>query len=306
MTNNILQSEAWEKFLNDEGDQTFRIKNKNYSAMCVLKTTPLGNYLFLPYGPNLESEKDLKPALKEISKLAREHNAFFIRIEPTLELSSKTIEANNLKKSKDINPRHTVVIDLTLSEDELLKNMQKKKRQIYHNYKKRGVSIRQSDNPKEIKIFLDFYSTLTEKRGFNAHDDKYLARQINYDFTKLYIAEHEGKPIGAAMVYDDETTRYYAYAADSEEHKKLATGVAILAQTIFDAKNEGKTCFDFWGATTSKDPKDPWYGFTQYKLSYGGQIKSYAGTYDFVLNPTKYNFYKILRKINRIKRKIIK
>lgn len=306
MITNILQTKAWEKFLNDEGDQTYRLEDKGYIAMCVLKSTPVGNYLFLPYGPSLESGKDLKPALTAVKKLAKEKGAIFIRIEPTIELSEKTIKDNELKKSKDIDPRSTVILDLTQSEEDILKNMEKKKRKVYRNYKEKGISIRQSSEPKEVKILLDFYSTLTQKRGFNPHSNEYLGKQINYDFTKLYIAELEGKPIGAAMIYDDDYARYYAYAADSEEHKNLSTSVALVTQMIFDAKADGKKVFDFWGATTSNDPNDPWYGFTQYKLSYGGQIKTYAGTYDIVLNKGKYSLYSALRKVNRIKRKLIK
>jgi len=306
MNTNILQTEAWEKFLKDEGEETYRIEENNFTAMCVLKHTPAGNYLFLPYGPNLKSEKDLKPALKAVKKLATKHNAIFIRIEPTTILSEKTIKLNELKKSKDIDPRHTVVIDLTKDEEEILKNMEKRKRKLYKRYGENGVTVRLSSKPSEVKILLGFYEKLSSKRGFKAHSNEYLAHQANYDFTKLYIAEYEGKPIAASMIYDDDNARYYAYGADDENFKSLAPGNTILTKMIFDAKADGKKIFDFWGATTSKDPKDPWYGFTTFKLSFGGEIKSYAGTYDYVINKPKYAIYSALRKINLIKRKILK
>ena len=303
---NILQSTSWEKFLKDEGDEVYRLEGQNYSALCVLKHTPMGNYLMLPYGPNIESGKDLKTALKEVQKLAEEKGAIFIRIEPTVALTEKTIAANNLKKVKNVDPQSTVVLDLTKSEDEILAGFDKKKRQYYRNYINKGITIRQSDKPEEIEIMFKFYEGLTEKRGFSLHEKSYMTNQLKQDFAKLYVIELEGEPIGASLIYDYEDTRYYAYAAYSEQHKNNHTNDILLGKMIFDAKADGKTTFDFWGATTSEDPNDPWYGFTKYKLSFGGEIKTYAGTYDIILNKTKYNLYTALRKVNRIKRKIIK
>ena len=306
MNTNILQSKAWEKFLSEEGDQTFRIEGDGFSAMCVLKNTAAGNYLFLPYGPNLESDKYLKNALKEVRKIAEENNAIFIRIEPTTELSEKVVDSNGLKKVKDVDPKNTVKLDLTKSEDEILAGFEKKKRQYFRNYKNKGITIRQSKDLKDMDTLLHYYEGLMDKRSFTIHEKSYMTNQLKYDFAKLYIIELEGEAIGASLIYDEDDTRYYAYAAYSEAHKNHHTNDILLAQMIFDAKADGKKIFDFWGATTSEDPKDPWYGFTKYKLSFGGQIATYAGTYDIVINKTKYALYTALRKANRIKRKLLK
>ena len=98
--------------------------------------------------------------------------------------------------------------------------------------------------------------------------------------------------------------RYYAHAATDEEHRKLMAGTIILIQMIVDAKESGMETYDFWGITTSEDPKHPWYGFTQYKKSFGGEQVDYAGTWDLPVKKARYSLYKIVRKINRAKRKI--
>ena len=72
-----------------------------------------------------------------------------------------------------------------------------------------------------------------------------------------------------------------------------------------EAKEAGKKRFDFWGVTTSEDPSHPWYGFTQYKKSFGGELVTYSGTYDLVTNAAKYKAYGLLRKANRLKRKVL-
>jgi lipid II:glycine glycyltransferase (peptidoglycan interpeptide bridge formation enzyme) len=180
------------------------------------------------------------------------------------------------------------------------------KRNTYRNYSKKGLTIRQSKDPKDAKILIDFLNRITESRHFSTHSDEYIANQLKYDFATLYIAEYENQPIAASLCYDSEDTRYYAHSAANDDFRKQRPTDAILTQMIIDAKRKGKKYFDFWGATTSNDPKDPWYGFTKYKLSFGGQITSYAGTYDIVLKNAKYALYKTLRKANRLKRKILR
>ncbi len=51
-------------------------------------------------------------------------------------------------------------------------------------------------------------------------------------------------------------------------------------------KKLGCKVFDLWGATD--DPKDPWYGFTRFKLGYGGELVSFPGAYDLILKPIWY------------------
>lgn len=116
----------------------------------------------------------------------------------------------------------------------------------------------------------------------------------------------DSNPIAAALIYDHDETRYYAHAATDFTHRKLAAGSILLIQMILDAKESGKKFYDFWGITISNDKNHPWYGFTQYKKSFGGRQVDYTGTYDLILHPFKYNLYSLLRKINRSLRKIHK
>ena len=305
MKQHFLQSQSWERFLNSQGEKTFRLNEENFSALCVLKETPVGNYLFLPYGPSLASIRDLGPAIKAISELAQKENCIFVRIEPINKLSTKTTSKLKLKKTKDYDPKHTIILDLEPSEEEILQNMNQSRRNFFRNYAKKGISVRTSKDKKDAKILIDFLNQITDSRHFSTHSEKYLTDQLDFDFATLYIAEFENKAIGAALCYDSEDTRFYAHAAASDEYRKLSPGVAILTQMIIDAKRNGQKYFDFWGATDSTNEKHPWYHFTQYKLSFGGKMVEYGGTYDLPINKTKYALYTTLRKINRAKRKLL-
>lgn len=117
----------------------------------------------------------------------------------------------------------------------------------------------------------------------------------------------DGEIIAASLFFDYQGTRFYMQSAANLDFKHLPATVALLSHAIFTAKEDGLKTLDFWGiAPEDADASHPWYGFTEFKKSFGGYEKIYAGTFDYLINPRKYHLYSILRKINHIKRKIIK
>ena len=117
----------------------------------------------------------------------------------------------------------------------------------------------------------------------------------------------DGEIIAASLFFDYQGTRFYMQSAANLDFKHLPATVALLSHAIFSAKEDGLKTLDFWGiAPENADASHPWYGFTEFKKSFGGYEKIYAGTFDYLIDPKKYHLYSLLRKINRIKRKIIK
>lgn len=305
MKQHLLQSPEWEAYEKAEGQKTFRIQGEGFSALAVLKKTMLGNYLYCPYGPTTDA-KNFPQAIEALKQLAKEQEAFFIRVEPTFgEVDNAEMRALGFEKSQDIDPAHTWVLDLAkMSPEEVLAGIEKRKLRHWRTHKNKGISLRQTQDPEQITILTQFLKGLGERDHFNPQNEEHLKRQLEAGFATLYVAELEGKPIAAALIYDHDGVRYYAHAATDDEHRKLMAGTIILIQMIADAKENGADMFDFWGITTSEDPKHPWHGFTQYKKSFGGEQVDYAGTWDLPVKGLRYGLYKVVRKINRAKRKI--
>ncbi|MBR3163833.1 peptidoglycan bridge formation glycyltransferase FemA/FemB family protein [Candidatus Saccharibacteria bacterium] len=304
ITQHFLQSPAWQEFQESEGRQTFRLNGSDFDALAILTPTKLGNYLFVPYGPSVASKIGLNNALEALRSLGTQKNAIFIRIEPLDPLEPSQIAHFNLKKTKNIEPQATQILDLTPPADTILKNFSSTNRNRYRNYAKKGLSTRTSKNPDDIAILADLLKGVSANNHFTPHAASYLKNQLKFPFATLYIADYTDEnqkktPIAASLVYDDSTTRYYAHAAADYAHRKLSPGNIIVAKMIMDAKDIGKQYFDFWGITLSEDKTDPWYGFTEFKRSFGGTPKIYAGTYDLVINSAKYHAYTALRMINR-------
>ncbi len=311
MKPHFLQSKAWEEFQKAEGFEIFREKGENFEFMAILKPTSLGNYLFLPYGPTLKDKKSLKSAVFAIKKLAAAKNCIFARIEPTIPFSAAEMKKFGAKKSHHIDPEHTWILDLPKTDADIYEIIGKNKARAHRNRALKGISVRTSKNPAEMEIFFKFYEEVAKKDNFQTNERNYLKNQLNFDFATLYIAEFTDEngqkiPIAATIMYTGKDACYYAYAGADYEFRKKEAGAILLTQMLMDARAAGKKFFDFWGITTSENPKDPWYSFTKFKKSFGGRQIDYAGTYDIPINRKKYALYSLLRPINKFKRKITK
>ncbi|MDO4742296.1 MAG: peptidoglycan bridge formation glycyltransferase FemA/FemB family protein [Candidatus Saccharibacteria bacterium] len=307
----FLQSRIWEEYQKLEGHETFYFTGEGFVASGVITKTKLGDYLYLAYGPAVKDVKAFRRALGEILKFARERRAIFVRIEPTIVLSKEQIsEATksfgnfSVQKTHDLDPANTWVLDLSGDLEQILGGIEKSKTKRWRNYAKHGIKIRQTKDPDDIPDFVELLQEVAERRNYIAQEEGHLKNQLRSGFATLYLAELEGeeKPIAGDLVFDGDGTRYALHAAASSKYSSLRAGVILKIETIVDAKKNGQEKYDFWGMTTSNDPKHPWYGFTQYKKTFGGYQVDYAGTYDIVINPVKYKAYVGLRKINRARR----
>jgi lipid II:glycine glycyltransferase (peptidoglycan interpeptide bridge formation enzyme) len=199
----------------------------------------------------------------------------------------------------------------------------------YHKTAERkGLTIKKTKNPEEIKHLIKLQNALARKKGINTFPESYLKTELSQPFATLYLAEYRnqgtkgyknaemptihdkllGKPeiVAAGLVFDDETTRYNMQGAQSDlGHHLHATGILTI-ELIKDAREKGLKFFDFWGIAPEGAPDDhPWATFTSFKKTFHGEPRHYLGTYDLPLNLAKYESYKMLRGLNRIKRKVI-
>ena len=243
-----------------------------------------------------------------------------------------------LKKTKDLNPAETWCLDLTSSVPEILTNFSQGTRTRHNNYKKKGLTVEVTKNPEDIRYLVRLQHKLAKERHIASFPEQYLKTELSQPFASLYLVRYQtpsatlptnaknalvetpskdlkstkptpedGEIIAASLFFDYQGTRFYMQSAANLDFKHLPATVALLSHAIFTAKEDGLKTLDFWGiAPEDADASHPWYGFTEFKKSFGGYEKIYAGTFDYLINSRKYHLYSLLRKINRIKRKIIK
>ena len=317
----ITQSTEWKKLQDDLGASSFFEKTDDYQFLAIKKSTPVGNYLFLPYGPVAKDEAALKSAIKALEALARRERAIFVRIEPQLK-EAEAYLTSHYRRVKEIEPADTWVLELSPDEATIISNFSQGTRTRYNTYQKKGLLVEVTKEKSEISHLAALQDKLYKKKNLTAFSRKYLETELAQPFASLYLVKYhhpdvsadgasgasdvqstpnlpeDGQVIAASLFFDYEDTRYYMQSAADGDFKKLPATVALLTKAIFDAKKKGIKYFDFWGiAPEGADSTHPWYGFTEFKKSFGGAEVHYAGTYDIIISKFKYNLFNLIKKL---------
>lgn len=308
----ITQSKEWQKLQDDLGETSFFEQGTDYQYLAILKKTPTGNYLYLPYGPVFKDKTGFKHALASIQNVAKQNNAIFIRIEPQDSKASSYLPKNSAK-TKDLNPKETWVLDLNGSDEDLKQKLPSRLLRYHKSASKNDLTIEISNNPNDIRYLLSLQKALADKKGINTFSEQYLKTELEQSFATLYLVKYSGedrayqKVIAAGLAFDDAKSRYNLQGAQSEQGRKLHASGILTIQLILDAKAKGLKTFDFWGIAPEGSPDNhPWAGFTAFKKTFAGQEIDYAGDYDIILNPTKYRLYCLARKLNRSRQSLIR
>ena len=225
----------------------------------------------------------------------------------------KTVSyADKLKLKKnfvDIQPPDTSIIDLTLSEDEILSNMHSKWRYNIRLSEKKGVVIHKYTRndvnlSKKIDRFYELTKETNARDGNSSHAKSYYldliqrsaknlesnnAEDKESPLITLYIAEHEGEEIASIMTLFSKDESIYLYGASSNHKRNLMPNHLLQWTAMKDAKAYGSKCYDFYGMSPEgKDEKHPMHGLYMFKSNFGGQNIHRTGSWDV---PTKWIYF---------------
>lgn len=304
--NHFLQSPAWADFQRALGRTVHQRSGPGWSFLAIEESNPAGKLLYAPYGPAADSLGAFDAALAELTDLARTCGVVFVRVEP-VDAGFEAAEAGNVLRTRGLRPAPanqqpelTWIVDLDRDFKDVLADMKPVNRNLYRNIHKKGVTFRSSQNPEDISVLLGFLHQTVARNGFKPQSDDYLtqvARSLMPAGTAtLFIAELEGEPIAAALVYDSGDTRTYAHAALDDAHRKLSAGIPLLVTLMADARDKGLKQVDLWGVAPADQPEHQWAGFTSFKKSFGGREVAYPGTWDLPVQNLRYNGYQLARK----------
>ncbi len=310
LVTHVIQSWQWGEFRESLGIPLLRYGlykagKLTKAFQLTLHKIPFTNQYvgYLPKGPF--PDKDLAEALK---KIGRENNCAFIKIEPDILLPTTNYQLPTtlIKSPKPLFTKYNFILDLTKSEEELLKNMHPKTRYNIRVAEKHGVKVEERTDDKAFEIYLKLYFETTKRQGYHGHN-KYYHQKVwqtlkDANMARLLIAYYKGEPITAWMLLNFKDTLYYPYGGSSLAHREVMANNLIAWQAIRLGKKLGLKEFDMWGALgPNADSKDPWFGFHKFKQGYGGQLVEYIGTYDLVFNWPLYWMFTIIDKLTPLK-----
>ncbi|HEY1085905.1 MAG TPA: peptidoglycan bridge formation glycyltransferase FemA/FemB family protein [Candidatus Saccharimonadales bacterium] len=298
----FLQTKPWQHFQESLGHKTFYVKNDSWAYLAILEQSLGIKRLYCPYGPSANSLDALAQAVESLKSLAKKEGAAFIRLQPNVSgFSHENARDFNLKAVHYSQPSHTWLLDLTKDKDTLLSEMKQNTRNICRNYAKKGLSHTKSTNPEDISHLLTLLHETAKHNHITVRSDQYLSAQatslLEQQAGSIHLMRFEDTVVAAAFVYEGTSTNYYAHAASSFEHRRLNASTALLGEIIFNAQDQGKQTFDFFGIAPTDDPKHRWAGFTAFKKSFGGYEHTYSETYELSVNSPLHHFYSLAKKL---------
>lgn len=330
LVTHVIQSWEWGEFRESMGLRVLRYGlysdgKLKIAFQITLHAIPFTNkYVgYLPKGPF--PDKELTEALK---KIAKEQNCAFIKVEPNIPASvipsaseesvskprdfsalprnDKLIAQNFHPSPKPLFTKYNFIIDLTKSEEELLKNMHHKTRYNIRVAQKHGVIVEERTDDEAFEIYLKLYFETTRRQDYHGHNEEYHKKvwQTLKDsgMAKILVAFYKKEPLTAWMLLNFKDNLYYPYGGSSKSHSEVMANNIICWEAIKLGKKLGLKTFDMWGALgPNANSNDPWYGFHRFKQGYDGKLVEYIGTYDLVLNWPIYLAFTAIDKLMPLK-----
>jgi len=300
----FLQSWQWGEFQEKVSGIVWRIGVEEGEKLIatvkiIKKSLPIGkSYFYCGRGPvfadGVLNHDSAKLIFDEIEKLAKDEMVMFLRFDPTFSVNEFFSEGQ-ITSTLDVQPSKTLVLDLSKTEEELLKEMHQKTRYNIKLSEKKEVKIIETD----INRFEEFWNLLDQTSGrdnFRPHGRSYYQKMLGLEknFIKLFFAEYNGSPIATGVFSFFGDTVTYLHGGSSNESRELMAPHLLQWHCIKKAKELGFKYYDFHGIDEAK-----WPGVTRFKKGFGGEEINYPGTFDLIYDQGWYSIYKMVRKVRR-------
>jgi len=318
----FLQSWVWGEFQKTAG---FHIKRYFVqecggilaAALFVERHLPLGQkYFYAPWGPVFRENLSQESFEKIFSLMSgreffqKNQNPVHIRIEPHLE--ERQLPKSVLGKSKfislkkGIQPKDTLVLDLSKTNDDILKEMHSKTRYNIRVAMRHGVEVKEKTNDEGFKIFMDLAREVEAKGDFHYHPASYYQIMIKTlgekGMLKVLVAEYKGKPLAAGIFIRYGNIFTYAHGASTKAKAHVMAPYLLHWEAIEMAKREGSLGYDFFGIAPNEDTNHSWFGITRFKKGFGGKELHYVGAADTVNDKVRYQFYNLAQGMKNLLR----
>lgn len=251
------------------------------------------SWLWCPRGPLLPkegSEEAWNGLLKAARQIAREGGDVFMRVEPGVPVEEGFPLEGSYTATRYF-PEHTLVLDLSLSEKDLLAQMTQKGRYHIKQAEKQGVAVEEVGET-GVDDFYKLLADTADRDAFSVHKGHFYEDFLKSLKGKLYLARQDKEVVAGMLVtYFGETATYY-FGASSSAHRDSKAPYLLQWTAIQDAKKAGMKIYDFLGIAPEGDIEHPWAGVTQFKTRFGGKRVSYHSSKVFVFRPLWWLLYR--------------
>jgi len=302
----LLQTGEWGELKSGFGWTAVRLLTPQAGAQILFRKLPFGfTVAYIPKGPvfRQQSTVDANLLWAELDAICRRRRAVFCKLEADdWEAGGASVNPDGWQPSPhNIQPPRTIVIDLRSREEDILARMKQKTRYNIHLAGKKDVTIRAWDD------FAGFHQMMLTTGGrdhFGVHSREYYRRAYELfhpvGMCELLVAEFEGRPLAALMVFARGRRAWYVYGASNDEQRNRMPTYLLQWEAMRWARSLGCTEYDLWGVPDEDEPAleaqfesraDGLWGVYRFKRGFGGELKRAAPAVDKIYNPLLYKLY---------------
>lgn len=244
----------------------------------------------------------------------------FWRVEPGILRSVSDIifvqKFRYLRKSIDIIPASTILVDLKDDWKNILARMRQKTRYNVKIGGKRGLEACVITELEEVLAGVELMLATAARDKFKPHprehyellwslaDSEELYEQTGLRLRMYGVREPKnGTLIASAFGMRFGDTFTYVHGGSDYRYRSMMGSYALQAFMMREAKESGARWYDLYGvAPEHATDAHPWHGITRFKNGFGGECRHGAGTYDCILDAPAYVAYSFARSVRRFER----
>jgi lipid II:glycine glycyltransferase (peptidoglycan interpeptide bridge formation enzyme) len=305
----ILQTPAWGELKSRFGWQSERVND----VLTLFRRLPLGlTVAYVPRGP----QSDATDTWAALDAACRAQRAFLLKVEPdwpdSPEAAAALARRGFRPSPQTIQPRRTLLLDLSGSDDDVLARMKQKTRYNIRLATKKEVSARPARTPADLEAFSALLAVTGARDNFGVHAPAYY--RAAYDLfhplgqCELFLAEYRGEPLAGVMVFALGQRAWYFYGASSDKERSRMAPYLAQWEAIRWAKARGALIYDLWGVPDEDEAvleaqfearSDGLWGVYRFKRGWGGTLARTVGAWDKVYNPLLYRAYLLYLRLRR-------
>ena len=248
-----------EVFIYEANDELFFLPWLVRPIECPILSGPAFDFeTAYGYGGPLSTSKDqafLTEAWGAVKAtcLARNIICGLLRFHPLLDTHDYCIDDASLKV---VNDRDTVILTLAKSPDAIWAQYSSGTRNKIRKGEKAGVEVLVRTDSGALSIFAEMYEA--HMKELSAHEDYNFGDTYFQNFRKLgegsyrvYLAQHNGKVLGGALVLLSRRWAHYHLSSSLKEFSSLAPNNLLRHAVIMDLLNGSWEKLHFGGGRTS-------------------------------------------------------
>lgn len=277
----LLQSVEWAKLKSATGWRAERyiLEDGDARVGCVQvlrKRLVRGvDVAYAPRGPLVDDQK-LPEAVAALRKELGRGLTVSLLCDPEAAESeplAKALADRGIRRSPVyVQPRRTLLMNLTHDAETLLGGMRKKTRQYIHKAEREGVV---TEKTTDLARFHRVLTTVAERDRFGIHDLGYFATLVEAFGGAVHIrmARVDDDDVGALLVIRIADRAWELFGGWSGAHSERRPFYLLKWHSLMNLKELGVRRYDMWGLAEGEELA----GVENFKLGFGGEIATWVG-----------------------------